>query len=627
MTDTEDREKKSGSEIVGQETPVVAAKILFINEKTLDVEALESKLRSFGYSSEVKSVASFEAFKEALKTYSPNIVMVELNLPGFDGVRALDYLKNHDLGIPMLLMSGHDAEGNNIPCEREIDRLSDSIIQILEGGGQISTEERNNDDEALTSELEQLSNEIEDRDNIGLAIIDPQNLNVLRADDAFSAMMGFPRNELKAMRSIMRLIAADDIIGFERFLFGMNRLDANGKSMTVRVIGKNGLLKQLVFTAKEYYRNDKRRIAMIAHDLLDTTGLSYGNEPHFDARLDSSCNVVFDLDERGEVRSWNEGALRMTGFRDSEILGADLTSLLKEDTNARTLTEAFVKGTANTERIELPAWISRRDGERFEAFLTLKRLFDAVGAPSGFSVRLEKKTADEILEGKLREREAQLRSLASHLQAAREEEKANIARQLHDEFSQTLTALRMDLAILGRMVAKTVSEPFGRASLLEKVSSVSEILETAIRSARDMITELRPAVLDELGLLTAIQWQVLDFENRTGINCHITRLQHGISFDPVISTTAFRILQEALDNVKRHSAATDAFISLQIIDSSLVLEITDNGIGIGAEKIKSPASIGIISIRERVHSLGGNLEVRGETGRGTTLVVSIPLSR
>jgi signal transduction histidine kinase len=142
-----------------------------------------------------------------------------------------------------------------------------------------------------------------------------------------------------------------------------------------------------------------------------------------------------------------------------------------------------------------------------------------------------------------------------------------------------------------------------------------------------MITELRPAVLDELGLLTAIQWQVLEFENRSGVNCHITNLQHGVSFEPVISTAIFRILQEALDNVKRHSSATDAFISLQVADSTLVLEVSDNGVGIRPDKIKSPDSIGIISIRERVHSLGGKLEVRGEPGHGTTLIVSIPLSK
>jgi PAS domain S-box-containing protein len=372
---------------------------------------------------------------------------------------------------------------------------------------------------------------------------------------------------------------------------------------------------------------------MIVHD---TTETSESKDENHKVMNDGKTNrywtvvenatsfAVFDIDEKGKVRSWNPGAEQFTGYWGNEILGTEFNTFLTGDDESRSELSAFLKGSSSIERIQRESWLLRKDGERFRADITLTRLFDVAGAPAGVSAFVRQIPREGVSLGVVHEREAQLHSLASHLQKAQEEEKTLIARQLHDEFGQMLTALRLDLSILGSMISRTVSEPFGRGSILEKISSVSEILEKAIKTAREMITGLRPAVLDELGLLTAIKWQVLDFENRTGIQCHITDLQQGEMFDPTVSTTTFRILQEALDNVKRHSAATEAFISLKVVGSNLVLEVIDNGKGIEADKLKAPTSIGIIGMRERVLALGGKLDVRGEPGKGTTLVVSIP---
>ncbi len=390
---------------------------------------------------------------------------------------------------------------------------------------------------------------------------------------------------------------------------------------------------RLRIAAKCCDRNNTKRIGMIVHD---TTEISESKDENHKVMNDGKTNrywtvvenatsfAVFDIDEKGKVRSWNPGAEQFTGYCGNEILGTEFDTFLTGDDESRSELSSFLKGSSSIERIQRESWVLRKDGERFRAEITLTRLFDVAGAPAGVSSFVRQFPGEGVSLELVHEREAQLHSLASHLQKAQEEEKTLIARQLHDEFGQMLTALRMDLSILGSMICRTVSEPFGRGSILEKISSVSEILEKAIKTTRDMITELRPAVLDELGLLTAIKWQVLEFENRTGIKCHITELQQGEIFDPTVSTTTFRILQEALDNVKRHSAATDAFISLKVVGSNLFLEVMDNGKGIEADKLKAPTSIGIIGMRERVLALGGKLDVRGEPGIGTTLVVSIP---
>lgn len=256
--------------------------------------------------------------------------------------------------------------------------------------------------------------------------------------------------------------------------------------------------------------------------------------------------------------------------------------------------------------------------------MTVTPIFSENNELTGHTVIILDLSARKMADDMLLESEKQLRALATHLQAAREEERTRIAREMHDEFGQMLTAVRMDLSILERMISKTVKEPLSRMSLVEKISSISELLEKTIRSTRRIITELRPAVLDELGLLTAIQWQALEFENRTGIRCRIARLQHDMTLDQESSTSIFRILQEALTNAAKHASPSNVTITLQVTGENLVLEISDDGEGMEEGKQKDPTSTGLTGIRERVIALNGKFNISSRRGEGTTLTVSIP---
>lgn len=617
-----------GADVAAGKQRAILIRVLFITEHAHDVGPFERGLENLGYSTEVKQVASLDGFREALREYSPDIVLIELNIPGFDGVKALDYLRAERPDIPLILVSEQGDDEAGVFPMAEVERLPEIVGRILKA---------RMDDFAGTlltgPELVEIMHDLEGFEGEPLAVVDQPSLRFLQVSDEFAAVTGYSAAELLAMKSALRVVAADDVAALENRLLDTSREASEAERIIIRIIRKNGLMAQFEITARHYDFKDRKRIAMIAHNTRGVSrgsgGETGGQTPGLDVSTwtvadNSPGFAAFDLDREGCIRSWNAGAEQFTGFTSSEALGTQFVRMIVGDERAKADILSFTNSSAPIERIELESPIMRQDGKTPLTGITLTRLVDSVGAPSGFSAFLRRLPVEEVSEENLREREAQLHSLASHLQKTREEEKTSIARQLHDEFGQTLTALRMDLAILGRMIARNVSEPLGRGSLLEKISSVSEILEKAIKSARDMITELRPAVLDELGLLTAIQWQVLEFENKTGINCHITELQHDKIFDPAVSTTTFRILQEALDNVKRHSSATEAYISLRFADSNIVLEVTDNGIGIDADKVKAPTSIGIIGMRERVLALGGKLDVRGETGRGTTLTVSIP---
>ena len=220
----------------------------------------------------------------------------------------------------------------------------------------------------------------------------------------------------------------------------------------------------------------------------------------------------------------------------------------------------------------------------------------------------------------------QLRALTGRLQSVREEERARIAREIHDELGQALTALKMDLAWLAARLARASQESWV-PPLLDKAQSMSELLDTTVQKVRRIATELRPGVLDNLGLAAAIEWQAQDFQNHSGIRCLVAtdaaQLEDlELGRDP--STAVFRILQEALTNVARHAGASEVRISLQEDEIAVILEVADNGRGIAEEEIRHIRSLGILGMRERATLVGGELQVGRLGERGTRVTFRMP---
>lgn len=213
----------------------------------------------------------------------------------------------------------------------------------------------------------------------------------------------------------------------------------------------------------------------------------------------------------------------------------------------------------------------------------------------------------------------QLRKFSAHLQTVREEERTTIAREVHDELGQTLTALEMDIAWLAKKL------PEDQRQLTEKTKSMLQLTDTIINSVQRISSELRPVLLDDLGLIPAVKWQANDFEKRTGIKTEILSIPEEIILDRDRSTAIFRILQETLTNVARHAEATKVKVSLEVENDRLILNIIDNGKGITGEQISNTDSLGIIGMRERVFPYNGGFEIKGQKGKGTIVRVCVPL--
>jgi len=231
----------------------------------------------------------------------------------------------------------------------------------------------------------------------------------------------------------------------------------------------------------------------------------------------------------------------------------------------------------------------------------------------------DRKQAEEAL----RASREQLRALAGRLQAVREEERTQIAREIHDELGGALTGMKIDFSLLTRAALKIENETV-RASLLAGMDSMIKFTDATIQTVRRIAMELRPGVLDDLGLVAALEWQLKDFEKRTGIRCEFFPPGKDISLDADLSTALFRIFQEALTNVARHSGATEVHVRLHADADSSTLEVEDNGKGIEKEKVLSSKSLGFLGMRERAQMFGGRITVTGTPGRGTIVTVEIP---
>ncbi|MFB0516693.1 MAG: PAS domain S-box protein [Candidatus Neomarinimicrobiota bacterium] len=225
-----------------------------------------------------------------------------------------------------------------------------------------------------------------------------------------------------------------------------------------------------------------------------------------------------------------------------------------------------------------------------------------------------KKTEQEV-----KQSHEQLRNLSVYLQSVREEERGGIAREIHDELGQELTALKMDLSWLSSKLQPD------QKPLQQKANAMTELTNSMIQTVKRISSELRPAVLDDLGVIAALDWEIAEFFKHTGIRCALKVEPDEFDLDPDRSTAVYRIFQEALTNIARHSRATAVEAILKVSPDRLELEIKDNGIGITEEQIHSPDSFGLIGIRERAMQFGGEARIEGITGEGTSISVALLL--
>lgn len=367
-------------------------------------------------------------------------------------------------------------------------------------------------------------------------------------------------------------------------------------------------------TAELTRANEKLR-----RELGERTRVEQALQQHADDLDDLYNNApcgYHSLDQDGRFVQVNDTELSWLGYSREEMLGGmtfgDLLTAEGLETFRTKYSLFRERGWARDIEFDLV----RRDGSLMPVVLNATAQRDAAGnfvksRTTLFDIT-ERKRTEEL--GQSREL---LRQLSAHHETVREEERKRIAREIHDELGQKLTALQLEVAMLNAKLCDL------HPTLADKTRSILEMIDATMESVRTIATDLRPAVLD-LGLVPAIEWQVQEFAQRSGIACELAISDDDITLDDNRATAIFRILQESLTNIARHAHASRVDIALQAANGTLVMEVADNGIGIAQGDTRKVASFGLVGIRERVHMLGGELRIEGGPRRGTALTISIP---
>jgi PAS domain S-box-containing protein len=381
-----------------------------------------------------------------------------------------------------------------------------------------------------------------------------------------------------------RMIRGD---GRQRFISGTNAVVMGDHGEPVRVIGTC---------------QDITDIKQVEEDLRES-------ERRFRALSEASAEGVI-IHDRGIILDANAAAAELMGLPPTEIVGTNGLQYLSADAR-----EKVKQHIAREEPYAGEGTMTRPDGSsfdvEFEAYPVEYQGRQArVLSFRDVTVRLRAERA-------LRESRQRLRNFAAKLEDAREQERTAIAREMHDELGQVLTGLKMDFAWLCQHV-----EPGDKVQ--QRVESMERLIDGMVHTVRDLSSRLRPGVLDDLGLISAIDWQVRDFRERANIECVVQVPPDIDNVDDVTATAVFRILQEALTNVARHSGATRVSVTLRVTTDALFLSVCDDGVGVPEEALWSTDSIGLIGMRERAGGLGGRVDVRPAESGGAAVELMLP---
>ena len=341
------------------------------------------------------------------------------------------------------------------------------------------------------------------------------------------------------------------------------------------------------------------------------------------AIVETAMDPIITVDEAQHIVLFNHAAEQAFGCARSAAIGAPLDGFIPQRFRVahHRHVEDFGHTGVTTRRMgeQSVLWALRADGSEFPIEASISQT--VAGTQRYFTVILRDITRRKNFEDALRRQQEELRELSARVLEAREEEKTLIARDLHDELGQLLTALKMDVAWLRERL------PADAAEAAQKVEQMNAVLDQTVGSVRRISADLRPLMLDDLGLVDAATWLVDDFAQRTGIECALELAPEAAfeALDRGAATALYRALQESLTNIARHAAARQAWIALRVEGDAACLDVEDDGRGIAAEDIAKPRSLGLKGMRERARYLGGTFEVGRGTHAGTRLGLRVPL--
>ncbi len=336
--------------------------------------------------------------------------------------------------------------------------------------------------------------------------------------------------------------------------------------------------------------------------------------------LDSAMDAIITIDERHHIVLFNAAAEAVFGCPRDQAIGAPLEWFIPERFRAghAAHVKRFGETGVSSRRMGAQRIVMglRRNGEEFPIDASISQISE--GGQRYYTVILRDVTERWLADEELRASREEIRELALSASSAREQEKSRVARELHDELGQSLTALKIDVAWLRDNLADA---PLATGA---KLSAMQLMIDGTVAAARRIASDLRPLMLDDLGLVPACDWLAGNFRRRTGVACELVIGEGDLELPDPYATAVFRVLQESLTNVAKHSNATQVEVTLERLAGEVVLTVGDNGQGFATGAPRKPGSHGLTGLRERAALLDGSVSIDSAPGRGTVIEMRLP---
>ena len=472
-------------------------------------------------------------------------------------------------------------------------------------------------EQALRRSREEFRNYF-DSSTIGLSVTAP-NKSWIEVNQRFCEMMGYSKEEILNY-DWMKLTHPDDVTEnlklFEQVLEG--KIDSY--KIDKRFIRKDGSILYISLSTI-CQRNADGFVYQFLTSYNDITELKLAEDALIESKnlfktlTEVSPVGIFRTSPDGSTTYVSPNWCKMSGLSEDAALGEGwLTAVHPKDKDKikngwQDATKAHEEFFTDYRLLRPDGTITWVMGQAIPEINSKNQLVGYIGTITDITQR--KKAEQEILESR-----KQMEQLYTHLTDVRENERAEISREIHDQFGQSLTALKFDLNWLADKIDKT-------PELDSKLKNMVDIVNTTLKDIQRISSDLRPGMLDDLGLISAIQWYSQEFEKRTNVNCHL-QLEEIPDMDSKIALALFRVLQEGLTNVIRHANAKNVEIRLFLQSNNVLLKITDDGVGIKSDQINHKNSLGLVGMRERVNQFNGKLEIGTHEKSGTCLTVIIP---
>jgi PAS domain S-box-containing protein len=640
-------------------------RILYVEDVPADAELTLHEISRNGISFSHTTVETKKEYIDALITITPDLIISDYYLPEFDGMNALSLRNEIAPQTPFILVTGSVDEDVAAECikagaddyitKRDLSRLFPAmkaafakrdrlLIRLQTESLSLNKKEKLNTADHSTylkyiDDLSTTGNSLEESvlskerltfldmalesAGIGTWVFDLAG-NKRYFDEEALRLFGFGPGKFKrSEKEFLSLIHPDDRLELELLLSDAGKALKDFET-DFRVVGQDGAVRFLTARAKTMINDygipvrlnglvwditDHKLMQMALQESLRKTNsiINNLNGAVFRCECDDEMTMEFiseGIKELTGYPSWDFQMNRVRSFS-SLICEGDKKRVLKGIETALNEKKAFTLEYRIVSANGEIRWIWERGRGVFTG--------DKAIAIEGFFTDIsEKKKFEEELKSSLE----QQHQLTHYIEKVRENERVVISRELHDDLGQALTAVRIDLGTIKQIVTDKEA--------IIKINKVSELVSDTIKTVQRLTSQLRPQIIDDLGLESAIEWYTKEYEERNKIRI-ILDLDSGISISPEASLIIFRVMQETLTNIARHSKATQVDINLTLINDDIKFRISDNGIGISEEEINSKKSFGIISMRERADSLGGIFKIYRGTKCGTVIELFFPI--